>query len=192
MIPRVMIALVLSALTGCTSPMPRQAEDGLLLRAILPPESLGRRMSLSQLVVGAFQGQSQTLRVEVEVMPTRLVMVGLTPLGVPLFTLVQASGGIEVDAPGAGRLPFDPRHVLSDFQIAFWPAKVLEQRFQSLGLRLADRPADGRRQVLGEDGEILVEVTYLDKASIGGDIVIEHFDQPYRLQIETLQVGRRS
>ena len=47
--------------------------------------------------------------------------------------------------------------------------------------------ADGLREVLSVDNAVLVAVTYPKGADRMGDIVIEHFDPPYRLQIKTFK-----
>lgn len=183
------MAVAVSVLAGCAQLAPEQDDGSRLLQAILPPESLGRQLALSQEVVGEFQDQTQSLRVEVEITPKRLAMVGLTHMGVPVFSLEQDADGIEVEALGAATLPFNPKHILSDFQIAFWPATVLEGKLQSLGLGFQEVATGDSRKVLGESGEVLVQVTYLDRASSTGDIIINHFDHPYRLYIKTIEAS---
>lgn len=183
------MVMIVSAVAACVQPALEQDQDGLLLRAILPPESLGRHFTLSQQVVGEFRSQKQGMRFEVEVTPTRVVMVGLTHIGVPVFSLEQEAGGIEVETFGVGQLPFNPRHILSDFQIAYWPASLLRRRFKSFGLQVKEVAADGSRSVLARNGEVLVQVTYLDKASGTGDIVVDHFDHLYRLHIRTIEAS---
>ena len=185
MIHRRLISVFVFAVMGCAPVVPAPPADGILLQAILPPDSLGRDLSLSQEVVGEFRDQRHALRVEVEITSTRLVMVALTHLGVPVFSLEQNGDRVHVEALGAAQLPFNPRHILSDFQIAHWPASVLRDRFRSFGLGLADASSDGSRKVFSESGALLVEVTYGDAVSSAGDIVIEHFDHPYRLHIRT-------
>jgi hypothetical protein len=161
-----------------------------LIRALLPPSSLGGSLSLSQLVVGEFLDQRHSLHVEVEVTPTRLVVVGLTPLGVPLFILEQEAGEIKVKTLGSESLPFNPRLMLSDFQIAYWPIATLRNKFQTFGLTVRQAASQSLREVLAESGEVLVAVTYRNKADKLGDITVEHFDPPYRLQIKTFKTSK--
>ena len=182
-----MLAAIVSIAAGCTQAARGPDADGAVLQALLPPASLGENLSLSQLVVGEFQGQTHSLHIEIEITPTRMVMVGLTPMGVPIFTLEQEANEIEVQTLGSDSFPFDPRHILSDFQIAYWPEAVLSDKFHSFGLTVRETPTAGSREILAESGEVLVAVTYLDNADGAGDIIIEHFDPPYRLQIETFE-----
>lgn len=192
MILRASMVLLVTALLGCASEAPEQEGEALLLQAILPPQSAERSLSLSQLVVGKFQDQEQTLRVEIDLTPQRLVMVALTSMGVPVFTLEQHASSLDVQALGQDAMPFDPRHILSDFQIAFWPAAVLTARFETLGLSLRETPDKKARTIFGQQGQTLVEIAYDDPTSNTGDIAIVHFDRPYRLRIKTLHASGAS
>jgi len=191
MIGRIFIAPMLLILTGCalSAPEPNVKKDtgAALIQALLPPASFGGSLSLSQLIVGEFQDQQHSLHVEVEVTPARLVVVALTTVGVPIFMLEQIGTEITVETLGDERLPFDPRHMLSDFQIAYWPKDALAAAFQAMEMTLRGDAADGLREVLSEDNAVLVAVTYPKDADRMGDIVIEHFDPPYRLQIKTFE-----
>ncbi len=188
MMRSIILAAVVAIVAACAgaAPEPDGDAENSLLQAVLPPASLGTSLSLSQLVEGEFKDQRQSLHVEVEVTPARLVVVGLSPVGVPLFTLEQRAGEITVETLGSDELPFNPRHMLSDFQIAYWPEAVLRGAFQSLGLSLRQAAQD-RREVLGENGEVLVAVTYGGDGDNIGDIIVEHFDPPYRLRIMTFK-----
>ena len=124
-----MVAVIISALAGCAQAPPHGDDDGRLLAALLPPESLGKYLSLSQKVVGEFQGQTHSMRVEVEITPTRLVMVGLSHLGLPVFSLTQQGDTIDMEFFADGQPPLDPRYILSDFQ------KILRREFRIAGKR---------------------------------------------------------
>lgn len=186
------LVLIVIAVAACvrSAPKPDAAADDALIRALLPPSSLGGSLSLSQLVVGEFLDERRSMHVEVEVTPTRLIVVGLTPVGVPLFTLEQEAGEIKVETLGTKSLPFNPRHMLSDIQIAYWPIAALRNKFQSFGLTVRQVASQSLREVLGESGEVLVAVTYHNNADKLGDITVEHFDPPYRLQIKTFKTSK--
>lgn len=144
-------------------------------------------MTLSQRVVGEFDGQKRSFRIEVEVTPTHLTMVALTPFGVPLFSLMQSSEQIKVDTFSREPLPFDPRYILSDFQLAHWPVPILKPKLISVGLYLKEENWGRLRKLLGKRNKVLAEIHFVRHTRDRVDIVIEHFDFPYRLQIETLK-----
>jgi len=183
MMRKLIMAAVMAGVAGCAQAAPEPAVKDALIETLLTPASLERSLSLSQLIVGEFEDQRQSFHVEVEVTPTRIVVVGLTPVGVPIFTLEQEAGEVSVETLGAEQFPFDPRHMLSDIQIAHWPEAALRNKFRDFGLAVREAPTENLREVLGEDGMVLVAVTYL----ADGDMVIEHFDRPYRLHIKSLK-----
>jgi hypothetical protein len=170
-------AFFLVLLAGCAT-QPAAERTGPLLDPPLPPASLGRELSASELVTAEHGGRSYRMRVELEVTAERLVVVGLSITGVPLFTLEQTAAGLNVESPAGDRLPFDPAYMLSDLQLVHWPADVLAQALAARGLELAAEP--GARRVLDRAGRPLVEIAYDDATTL------RHLDHPYRLRIEAI------
>jgi len=187
MMRSILLAMIVALVTGCAETAPERNMESVLLRTLLTPASLGKNLTLSQLVVAEFLDQKQSFHAEVEVTPARMVVVGLTSLGVPIFTLEQDIREVKVALPGDDTLPFNPRHILSDFQIAYWPEATLREKFQAVGLAVRETSTQGGREIVTADGEVLVKVTYLGNDGSAGDIMIEHFDPPYRLHIKTFE-----
>ena len=160
---------------------------GRLIDVLLTPASLGKNLTLSQMVVGEFEDQKHSFHVEVEVMPARMAVVGLTPVGLPLFTLEQAEDEIFVETLGVEQFPFDPRHMLFNIQIAHWPEAALREKYEEHGLVLRAPANQKMREVLDGAGTLLVIVTYTGADKTGQDVLIEHFEPPYRLYINALQ-----
>ena len=51
-----------------------------------------------------------------------------------------------------------------------------------------DQTAEGTvRRIRGLDGNLIAEIKYLAKHMKTGEIIIQHFDFPYRLRIKTLE-----
>ncbi len=182
----VSIAMLLG-LTACAAP-PAAIDGRPLPRFLsLSPESLGRSLSLSKIVTGEYGGKTYRMRYEVEITPARLAIVGLSPLGVTLFTLIQEQGGsMTVTQPGKNA-PFDPRHILFDLYLTYWPREILQAALSSLSLRLDQNAAGSVRRVLDANGEPVAEIAYPPQKFQKGGIVIRHFDIPYRLRIVTLE-----
>lgn len=177
------VGLVL-LLFGCSAtPEPQPAGRNFPL---LAPESLGHSLSLSQMVVGEYEGKTYRMRYEVEILPSRLVIVGLSPLGLTLFTLVQEKDTVDIERYFENQPAFDPRYTLFDFYLAYWPLKVLQPVLENAGLIIEeDRDGSGRR-VSRAEGATVATVSYSGRKEEGGKIVIQHFDIPYRLRISTL------
>jgi hypothetical protein len=153
---------------------------------ILPPASLGHSLSLSQRVVGEYGDKSYKMRFEVEVTSVRLTVIGLSPLGVTLFTLTQEQDGAPVVTGVHSGLPLDPKYLLFDLYLAYWPSAVLGPALERQSMQLESR-ADGLvRSVTRHDGKPIAEVVYRAKPSKHRGIIVKHFDTPYRLTITTL------
>src|SRR3546814_1029663 len=114
------IVFLAVGLVSCAHPTAQQAVQPLLKDPLLPA-TLGYHLSMSQVVASQYGGETRSLRVEVEISAERLVMVGVSHIGVPLFTLELDGQGLRTTALSAEALPFDPRYILSDFQLAHWP-----------------------------------------------------------------------
>jgi hypothetical protein len=176
------LALVLAACAHPTAKPPA----GPLLGEPLPPSSLGYSLILSQVVASQYKGTTHSLRVEVEVSPERLVMVGVSHLGVPLFSLELDGNGLRTTAVSAETLPFDPRYILSDFQLAHWPFELVSRDLERQGYQLVRGLQASGRYVYDAERELVASVEDLRDGKQAGYMVIEHYDLPYKLLIHTL------
>jgi hypothetical protein len=158
----------------------------------LSPESLGRSLSLSQIVTGTYGDQTQSMRFEIEIEGNMLVIAALSHLGATLFVLRQEGDKIVVDAYAGELNGIDPSWMLFDLQVTYWPGEGLERALSMQRMRLEDEPKNSVRRVFGPEGELVMEVRYLDGFLAPGDISIDHFDRPYRLLINTLEPGKNS
>ncbi len=182
--------MFLAACLGSCAPLPPAGQGGEpLLRTPVSPDSLGYSLSLSQVVTSDYDGDSRSYRIEAEVTPDRLVIVGLSHLGVPFFTLELEAGDLAMTSLSADYLPFDPRHILSDFQLAYWPTEVLARNLAPGGFRLENRREDSERFVYGPAEHRLVAIDYAPSGEPEGVLIIQHFDLHYRLRIRT--IGRK-
>ena len=179
------ILLVFLVLASCANPSARQATQPLLLEP-LPPESLGYRLSISQVVASQFDGETRSLRVEVEVSPERLVMVGVSHIGVPLFSLELDAEGLRATSLSADVLPFDPRYILSDFQLAHWPFELVSRDLARQGYQMDHGPQASGRYVYDAKRRLVASVEGLRNGKDGDYMVIVHHDLPYKLLIHTL------
>lgn len=181
------ILFIAVALAACAHSPPPADVARPVVDPLLSPDSLGRSLTLSQIVTGEYGDERYTLRIETEVTSDHLVVVGLTPLGVPLFSLEQKAGSSTIDMMKVpDQLPFDPRHMLSDLQLAYWPTAALAGALARRSMTMAGGWEDGFRRVIDRDGRLLVEILYTNPGSDRYEIVIQHFDHPYRVRIRTI------
>ena len=175
---------------ACTATPPSQPRQTDTLRFLsLTPASLGRSLSLSQRVIGEYDNRRYEMRFEVEITPARLTIVGLSLVGVTLFTLVQDQGKDAVITQIGNRIAMDPRHMLFDLYLTYWPSEILQTALLPHSMRLEEIRATSVRRVRGSDGMVIAEIAFPDKNQKSGEIVIQHFDIPYRLRIVSFGAG---
>lgn len=185
--PRFWVFAMILLASACAGTPPLEADaqkNGRFLS--LQPNSLGRSLSLSQLVTGEYDNQTYKMRYEVEITPKRLAIVGLSPLGLTLFSLIQDRGQTTIKTFTNKRAVFDPRYTLFDLYLTHWPAEALQAALAPLRMRI-DESSDGSiRRVRAASGDLIAEIVYPAKYAKKGEIVIQHFDIPYRLRIVPL------
>lgn len=180
--------VLLLAAAGCAS-RGQQVPVEPLLRHPLPVESLGGPLSLSQVVTTRYQGERHSLRVETEIAENGLVMVGLSHIGVPLFEMTLKGEAVETRSLGQELLPFDPRYILSDFQLAYWPFDQVAAALSRAGYALKRGEANDERLVYDGKKTLVARVYHLRRDERAGVMMIEHHDLPYQIEIETLERG---
>lgn len=152
----------------------------------LTPNSLGRNLSLSQLVIGEFEDRTYRAQYEVEIVGDRLTIVGLSPLGITLFTLIQTGDSVTIDSRLKELLGFDPRYTLFDLYLSYWPPDVLARALKRNGLTLDVDTEKSSRTVRDAEGNTVASVTYPPDPKHGGTTVIAHVNPPYRLRVSPL------
>lgn len=188
-----MVWVTAFVMAGCVAQPPAvERAAGHAPNLNLPPESLGRSLSLSQIVTGTYGDQTRSMRFEIEIESNKLVVAALSHFGVTLFVLRQEDKKVLVDTYTDELDGIDPSWVLFDLQVTYWPGERLERALSKQRLRLEDDPKRGVRRVFGPRDELVMEVRYLDGFLVPGDIAIDHFDRPYRLLIDALEPGENS
>lgn len=181
--PYACVAVLLSMLTGCvttTQPSAANADEGWPL---LTPASLGRAQQVTQVLRGDYANSSFTLRSVVSVDAQQLTVVGLSSMGMRLFTLKY--DGVNLSEERVPQVPetLQARQLLNDLQLAFWPLPALQQAWQTVGGQVSE-PYPGTRR-LQRNGVLLAEVHVAEDAW-RGRVWLRHFDYPYSLFIETI------
>jgi hypothetical protein len=132
----------------------------------------------------AATAQSHSFIVQIEAGANEMRMVGLTPMGVQLFAVTLRGTELVVDVPAYLSLPFDPRYMLADMQLALADLTSLNAQLRGAQLRAY---ADGhQRELITSDG-VRMRITYrggsCDKDS---EMQVEHLERHYQIRITTL------
>jgi len=131
------------------------------------------------------------MRFEVEITPKHFVVVGLSTLGITMFTLEQKEGAPKVTMLAKGQSAIVPRFMLFDLHLTFWPVEPLRAALMKQGMKLYESQDKKVRTVFDRNDKKLAKVVYpadQDKAMTTRlETIIQHFDIPYRLNIMTLE-----
>ena len=173
---------------------------------LLPPSALGFDFQWRQRVSASWPTGKQSFDAVLQKQKGELILVGLSPLGLPGFVLrLRESGALDVENRTGRELPFEPAYVLSDVQRVFFPWLAApapgfdgEQRGQRGAVQVAERYAAGRlasrsfeRQT--QAGIERVSVSYGALAPGADAPSVAELHNPllgYSLRIETLEQSR--
>jgi hypothetical protein len=173
--------------------------------ALLPPSAFPYDFQWRQRVTARWPTGEHSFDAVLQRSAGDLLLVGLSPLGLPGFVLrLRPTGAIEVENRSGRDLPFEPRYVLADVERVFFP--WLGDAPQAGGERVAQR-GDSRIVERYEHGQLMarrferqtrqglerVDIAY-ERTSAGADAprraVLENALLGYTLTIETLEQTR--
>jgi type II secretory pathway component PulJ len=167
-------------LLGCQW-LPSKPVSGAL--PLLSPAALGHPVVALQQVAGERDGQAYLLLFQLEVSADQLVLVASTATGNTLFSSLYRNGVIESERSPLLPNQLDPRYVLADLQLTFWPATALQPALAASGYRLQE---DKLRRELWQGDELVVAINYSHPSRWQGEVHFEHQRWGYRYRINTL------
>lgn len=166
-------------LTGCNTPAPVDQKAPPPTPSLLPPSALGTERTANQIVRGAFGEREATLQCAVIVRGNDLTVVGLTTLGVRMFTIRY--DGREVHQEQALPLPsqLTPERLLADLELVYWPLAAL----QAAGWEASEPFSQTRR--LRRAGRLIAEVHYDGADPWRGRAWLVNLEHGYTLSIDS-------
>ena len=155
---------------------------------LLQPAQLGDNIGLVQHFTFEHSNRRQTLLIQSEVHAHGLAMVASTLSCATLFTLTMEQGRHALQ----GELPLqpdassriDPKHILTDFQLTYWPKNHLSKALENGSYQLID--GDGYRQLRTGDS-LVVDIRYSRAERWLADIEFHHYPRKYHYRVRTLQ-----
>jgi hypothetical protein len=184
-----LIAALTLSLTACIGPgtkatpsAARPAPETTLF-APLAPATLGHAVDAEQLLSAAYGARESSLRCIVTVDADTLQVVGLTASGQRVFSLRYDGHQIDGERSAFAPEQIDPRHILTDIQLAFWPLDAVAAAAEKRGWQVSE-PRPGLRRVSG-NGRIVAEVHYADADPWNGRLWLSNFVAGYSLDIRT-------
>lgn len=183
---RYLAALMLAGcmLFGCQSRQTAPVPDPIDLSWLAYVENWrgpGERMTQLAIFEDNRNGQTHTIRFDVELTRSALVMVAQTTMGVPLYESVFDDGVLEVRRHMDEPFPVEP--VIADFLLANWPAEELMPGLSRIGYTLTQHL--NSRLLKDELGSLQIEMRLA--AGDGQTLQITHHDIPLTIRIRTLE-----
>lgn len=165
------------AVAGCVAPRP--------LVSPLPPQTLGKSITVRQQVTARFDGKVRTMQVALKVVPDDLTLIGLTAVGQRLFTLSWNGRQAKLKSTIGSLASMDPKRILADLQLACWPLSVLQAALpDDLSLQQV-----GTARLLWRDGKLLWLASSETKDRWHSTLVVYNVRMGYQLTIRPLAMG---
>jgi hypothetical protein len=174
------ILLVALALGACATAPTKPAATP---RPLVAPAALGSDRVVNQVVRAAYGTRELTFNCVVTVKDGSMTLVGLSALGLRLFTIRYDGKRVESETEPAMQGPFMPERLLADLQLVFWPLASLEAPMREGGWRISE-PAPGTRRLRHGD-HLIAEAHYSSADAWSGRSWLVNFEHGYSLQIDT-------
>jgi len=171
-------SLTLGACAGSPPSKPAASQ-----RPLVAPASLGSERVVNQVVRGAFGSRELTFNCVVTVKDGAMTLVGLSSLGVRLFTIRYDGKAVQSETSPAMQRPFMPERLLADMQLVFWPLASLTKPMHEAGWQLSE-PASGIRR-LRHGEQLIAEAHYSSEDPWSGRSWLVNFEYGYSLQIDS-------
>ena len=175
LIPALALAACASVPTGMTS---KEA-----VRPLVAPTTLGADRVVSQVVRGALAEREMTINCVVTVKGGVMTVVGLSAMGVRIFTIKYDGQSTSVDNSLPVPPQLTPERLLGDLQLVFWPLSALATPLKASGWEVTE-PAPGTRR-LRRDARLVAEVHYASTDPWVSRSWLVNLEHGYTLNIES-------
>lgn len=138
----------------------------------------------SQTLLAAFGDRAVQMQCTLSISAADWRTVCINALGLRLLSLgVSADGQISAErGPGVPE-QLDPRRILADVQLAFWPLASLQAAYAGSAWQVS-QPADDTRRLL-RDGRLVAEVHYANPDPWNGRLWLVNLRYDYSLAIRS-------
>lgn len=152
-------------------------------RVTLPAPGISPAVSSQQLLTGSFNGKTQSLLVMLNADDKKLTLAGLSSVGIRLFLVTYDEKGLHSEQSiVVPQLP-PASQVLADVMLSYWPIRAWEPQLPK-GWTLTD--SGDKRELRNASGEVVTEITYLNRKGQREPISIEQHVFKYHITIQYL------
>ncbi|MCA1923843.1 DUF3261 domain-containing protein [Buttiauxella noackiae] len=183
------LALLLGSLllSACSTTKPDSSRPQAWLKAgtlvTLPPPGISSSITQQQLLTAQVKGKTQSLMVLLNADQQKIMLAGLSPLGIRLFRLTYDSQGVKTEQ--SMTLPELPpaSQVLADIMLSYWPISAWQPQLPK-GWTLKD--IDSRRELRDDQGELIETIHYLMRNGSRQPVSVHHHRFGYVISIQHL------
>jgi len=112
-------------------------------------------------------------------------MVGLTPTGTRLFTIIMHNGIIQADGLSALVEKIQPQYLLADLQISLWPEDSIKAAISAPDQLVANA---FQRQIVVDD-KAVITIKYDTQPYYQGNIDYHHHQRNYHISISPISIS---
>lgn len=185
---RLLIILICLLTVGCSglafnSKIPSFAHDKQ--HALPSPDRLKQNILVSQLFHAKYQNHVIDALFAIEVNENMVKIVGLSVMGMQLFTITYSEGKIAFSQKKniAADIPYE--QILSGFILTFWPIDAL----QSAGLVIQESRTEPFQRTIWSNDSKIIDIKYETMDPWKGAIQFTDLRQEYSFVIETVMVN---
>lgn len=162
---------------------PVEIAEGLKI-PLLAPHTFNQNLAMTQIVELSFLEQKYELIFQVEISHEQIVLVGITPTGTRVFTLIYDGNSIELEGISSVIEKIKPAHLLADLQLSYWPKAALQSSFTPLNIELVE--TNNARHFKSKNGNI-IEIHYSSTPKFSGSLDFINQVRNYKIHIKTLE-----
>ena len=182
------LTFILLFLTGCLSKYQNTIEHVSVADnvnyTLLPTIPFSNGLTLTQSATVTYQDESHDLIFHTEITNRQLTMVGLSPTGTRLFTIVMQEGSVNAEGFSSLLDSIKAEYLLADLQLSLWPQDQLNQ---NLSGAVVKEPRPLTRNVVQANNTIIT-VHYSEAEYYKGDIQFTHHQRGYNLSLTPLAI----
>ncbi|ASJ98207.1 MULTISPECIES: DUF3261 domain-containing protein [Shewanella] len=183
-----MLAAIL-LLSACAQTLDRQtcmvlAQGVDYCLAPLPAET---NISQSQLVKLKVKQSRHQLLSQLDLSPQTLTLVGLAPLGQPLFTLSYDGDQLTSEQSLLLGEQFKAEYLLGLLQLIYWPTEDVNRYLQGATLASYECDAPRCRRLYANDGATIMDIRYSQTAPWAAQVNLDFQQAQLSLDIRPLE-----
>ena len=182
--------LFILALSSCSTNVVENTDNRPLISLgnnlkllLLPPITTNPPIGITQSVLIKHNDQQHQFLSKIEITNNSFKMVGLSPMGIKLFSIHSKGDFFIIDESLIADSNFNIMYLLADLQLTYWPVKQLQQRLQPASAIL--KHSNSGRQLL-YNNEVIIDIKFSNNTAWNKQVTFHHLKRNYTVIIDTL------